>query len=483
MKTIFNIFSLCLTLSLLTFVALSCCDDDTPEEEAMQKPKPIVTSFTPTEGIPSTTKVTIIGENFSNNIDEVRVWINGIEAEAIITNVTTTQIDIILPENASTGLITVEVNGQFGSSTEPFNVLLLPEVSFYSVPKGEVGDTIIITGKNFSNILENNIVKFNGVEAMVSTSSATTLDVVIPEGATTGNITVTVNDATATGAIFNIVVIPVIEAVTPNVAPEGTPITITGKKFSPILEENLVWFNNTPAVVTAATETTITTSVPVGATSGPIKVEVNGESAETTEDFVIAQLLSVKLTDNDDDAEEVAVSFGDPVGTMDTGSSDLEFGEISSGQGLMNVGLRYNNVNLPQGANILEAYIQFNVKTGGANPVELTIYGENTANAAAYTETLGDLSARALTSANVVWSIPEWENKGDRGDAQKTVNIASIIQEIVNRADWVPGNSINIIFKHSGVSLGASSSSGGREAQNYSSSKPDDGAELSVFYN
>lgn len=355
---------------------------------------------------------------------------------------------------------------------------------------GDIGHEVTITGENFSRTPSNNKVRFNGVLAFVKQGTDSLLVVDVPEGATTGDLTISHVDLTVNAGTFTVVPFPVIESFSPEVGEVGAEVTITGEKFSTVLDENLVWFNGVAATVTAATETTITVTVPTGATSGPIRVEVNGQSDVSEEDFTVAITLKIPLTSNDDDVEEIAEVDPNPdpleptpmVGVMDLGSSDLEFGEISSDQGLMNIGLRFNNVTLPQGATITEAHIQFNADNTGANAVELTIYGENVADAAPYAETIGNLSARALTTANEVWSIAPWINPGDRGEAQRTVNIASIVQEIVDRGDWAPGNSMNIIMKHTGVSVGVTSSSGGREAENYSSSTPEHGAELTIIY-
>ena len=350
---------------------------------------------------------------------------------------------------------------------------------------GRFGDEITITGTHFDSQIVDNTVLFNGTEAEILSATPTSLVATIPDGASTGAIKVSVINFDVLGPTFTVLApLPIISEITPLTGGVGTTVTITGENFGANISDNTVSFNGTTAIITASSTTSITTSVPSGATTGPISVTVSDGTVTSTSDFTVLTIttLSIPLTSNDDDVEEVAVNFGEPIGTMDLASSDLELGEISSGQGLMNIGLRYNNVTIPQGATVTEAYIQFNADNTGADPVELTIYGENVANAAAYTGTLGELSARSLTSTNVVWSIPEWVNTGDRGDAQKTVNIASIINEVVNRADWVSGNSINIIMKHTGVSTGAFNSSGGREAENYSSSSSNDGAELSVTF-
>ncbi len=350
---------------------------------------------------------------------------------------------------------------------------------------GRFGDEVIITGTNFDPQIVDNSVKLNGITASIKSANPTSIVITVPDGASTGVIEVSVINFDVSGPTFTVLApLPVMSNITPLTGGVSETVTITGENFGGNITDNTVSFNGTTAVITSSSTTSITTSVPDGATTGPISITAPGGTVTSSEDFTVLTIttLSVPLTSDDDDVEEVAVSFGEPIGTMDLGSSDLELGEISSGQGLMNIGLRYNNVTIPQGATVTEAYVQFNADNTGADAVELTIYGENVANAAAYTGTLGELSAKTLTVANVVWSIPEWVNKGDRGDAQKTVNIASIINEIVNRTDWMSGNSINIIMKHTGVSTGVSSSSGGREAENYSSSKPDDGAELIVVY-
>lgn len=54
------------------------------------------------------------------------------------------------------------------------------------------GDTLIIKGKNFSEVLTSNIVKFNGVEATLISASPTELKVLVPAGATSGAITITI---------------------------------------------------------------------------------------------------------------------------------------------------------------------------------------------------------------------------------------------------------------------------------------------------
>ncbi len=78
-----------------------------------------------------------------------------------------------------------------------------------------------------------------------------------------------------------------IESFNPSSGSTSSPVTITGINFSATPANNLVKFNGTTAVVTASTTTSITTTVPVGATSGPITVTVSGSTATSSTNFIL----------------------------------------------------------------------------------------------------------------------------------------------------------------------------------------------------
>lgn len=74
----------------------------------------------------------------------------------------------------------------------------LPIITDFSPSSGTMGSTITLNGANFSTTINNNSIKLNGLPAKVTTASATQLQLIVPEGATTGKITVTVGTNTAT---------------------------------------------------------------------------------------------------------------------------------------------------------------------------------------------------------------------------------------------------------------------------------------------
>jgi type IV pilus assembly protein PilY1 len=146
---------------------------------------------------------------------------------------------------------------------------------------------------------------------------------------------------------------------------------------------------------------------------------------------------------------------------MISGSSgDAEEGESAAGEvnlvsddldlqwGVL-VGLRFQEVQVPQGATITSAYIEFTPEHSDSGSFSQTIYGEDSDNASAFQEVTQNISGRTRTSAFVAWSSDTpW---GDHSERHKTSDISSIVQEIVNRSGWVQGNSMVFIFEpHSG---------------------------------
>lgn len=79
-------------------------------------------------------------------------------------------------------------------------IVPVPTITSFTPASGPVGATVTITGTNFSTTPASNIVQFNGVTAVVSASTATSITVVVPAGATAGKISVAVDGNTATSS-------------------------------------------------------------------------------------------------------------------------------------------------------------------------------------------------------------------------------------------------------------------------------------------
>jgi len=142
----------------------------------------------------------------------------------------------------------------------------------FTPDKGPIGASVIIYGTGFSATPSDNTVKFNGTTATVTASTATQISTTVPVGATTGLLTVTTAGITASSSTpFTVGSdAPIITSFTPNIGAAGTTVNISGSNFDTTTTGNRVAFNGTRSVVTAATATALTTSVPAGAMSGHI---------------------------------------------------------------------------------------------------------------------------------------------------------------------------------------------------------------------
>ncbi len=440
-------------------------------------PAPVITELSATGAAVGET-VIITGQNFGATVAENTVEFDGIMAE--VTAASETELAVIVPNGATTGPLTVEVLEQTGT-IEIFTIA--PVITSFEPLKGAANQEITITGTNFSNVADNNNVTFNGVLAAVVSASATSLTVVVPQEANTGKIAIEIEQLLAVSET-DFITIPSIISFSPETGAVDEEVTISGANFSPVPEENIVNFNGTLAVVTASTETSIITSIPDGAETGPVTVEVNGEIATSTTDFMVDNsivTITIAINDINDDVEEAAD------GRMTLDSGDLELGEFDTfgtpDVGLQKIGLRFNGVNIPSGVTIEAASIRFVAdQTAGADPTEMTIFGENIGDAPAYVEVDNDLSNRTLTTANAIWTIPEWIGSDTPAEDTTTVDISTIISEIITRGDWVDGNSMNFIFEATGVSAGAVTNDVGREAESYDVDNPEEGAQLVVTY-
>lgn len=72
----------------------------------------------------------------------------------------------------------------------------------------------------------------------------------------------------------------------------GTSVTITGTNFSTTPASNMVEFNGVPATVVTASATTLTVTVPNGATNGTVSVTTAGVMATSTGSFTVSGTIA-----------------------------------------------------------------------------------------------------------------------------------------------------------------------------------------------
>lgn len=238
---------------------------------------PNIASLNPTSG-PVGTSVTITGTNFGTSQGTSTVTFNGTIA-APATNWTATSITLVVQANATTGNVIVTVNNVASNGVNFTVTAPPPSITSLNPTTGPVGTSVTITGTNFGTSQRASTVTFNGtVAAPASNWSTTSITVQVPTNATSGNVLVTVNSVASNGMNFSVPVLPPsISSLNPVVGIVGTPVTISGSNFGATQGTSTVTFNNTTAVPTSWSATSISLPVPVNASTGNVVVTVAGQ--------------------------------------------------------------------------------------------------------------------------------------------------------------------------------------------------------------
>ena len=124
---------------------------------------------------------------------------------------------------------------------------------------------------------------------------------------------------------------------------------------------------------------------------------------------------------------------------MSADTTDLD---LIDDAGAQTIGLRFEGVALPAGAQITSATLQFGVDETSAAATNLVVRGEAVANAAAFTSAANNVSGRRMTVARVDWPVAAWPVAGETAVAQRSPNLSAVLQEIVNTAGFASGNAV-----------------------------------------
>ncbi len=249
-------------------------------------PEPEVNGVSPLTGTVGTV-VTISGDNFSSVLSENEVKFNG--TTATIQSATKTTLGTTVPAGASSGKITIRVKEKTITFPTDFMVIISPAISGFNPQSGTIGTVVTISGDNFSSVLSENEVKFNGVTAIIQSVTKTTIVTAVPEGASSGKITIRVREKTiAFPTDFIVIIPPAISGFTPKSGTMGSQITLTGTNFNLVSSGNLVRINNQIATVINSSPTELKIIVPEGACTGKISLTIGETTTTTMDNFTVS---------------------------------------------------------------------------------------------------------------------------------------------------------------------------------------------------
>lgn len=291
-------------------------DGDLVSSSDFRPGAPIISGFTPSSAAAGAV-ITISGSNLSA-VKTVRI--NGVETPA--TNATDDTVQAIVPNNASSGLVSVVTDATNAASDAQITITS-PSISDISPHFGAPGSQVTITGANLGSLTA---VQFNGTPGNVVSRAAdgSSVVVTVPPTFTEGPLTlvgsngqVVSDDSFGTG--------PLITAISPSTASVGSTVTITGKYLKNTSLVSFSGMNDIGAAFTVVSDTQITVVVPDAAGSGPITV-VSGGATTSASSITIAGRVTSFAPEIGPAATTVTV-----YGTGFTGATSVRFNGVASG--------------------------------------------------------------------------------------------------------------------------------------------------------
>ncbi len=167
---------------------------------------------------------------------------------------------------------------------------------------------------------------------------------------------------------------------------------------------------------------------------------IGREPAE--DDAPLSQMVLARIQSSDDDAEM------SKRGNMYFSSSDLELVDDKGGNGRdQKVGLVFRNLEIPQGAHIEQAYIQFTAKGDSDGEAMLDIHYGGFRDLRSRRRFLDDIT---LSAAVAVWQPGPWRSNG-AGKAQRTSDLSALVTEAIGQETWPSHKTLSFVIIGKGL--------------------------------
>jgi type II secretory pathway pseudopilin PulG len=174
-----------------------------------------------------------------------------------------------------------------------------------------------------------------------------------------------------------------------------------------------------------------------------VPIDLDGDEIEESTAKQVTVSLSAGGSGGNVNPNWVVANNGDDAEEAESGGMTLDNDKMELGQ-MKYVGVRFVGVTIPQGANVIDAYVEFQAADDNTVNTYLTILGEAADNSAGFGTGDNDISGRNKTTAFVWWNtVPKWTIN----QSYQSPSITSIIQEIVDRSGWSSGYAMTLLFE------------------------------------
>ncbi|QIP16335.1 cell shape determination protein CcmA [Spirosoma aureum] len=237
------------------------------------QPPPVITSITPSNGLPGT-EVVITG-SYLNQIQSLRFE----QTPPIVKDSTANKLTLVVPEKIPHGPLNIVVTTKGGETFTGFIVAGTPQITSISTKRAKPGSELIIQGQN----LLDGLVRINGLTTDRNQTSIkdTEIRTVIPTNATSGKVTVTVFEKlVATSAdSLQIVLQPAVANLSARDGITGDKIILTGLNLRDV---SSVLFGTASVPFRVISDTQLEATVPNLGSPGQVTVSVTSVGGNAT---------------------------------------------------------------------------------------------------------------------------------------------------------------------------------------------------------
>ncbi len=111
------------------------------------------------------------------------------------------------------------------------------------------------------------------------------------------------------------------------------------------------------------------------------------------------------------------------------------------------VGLRFPELNIPQGATITDARLDLTATISSTAPASFVIHSQDSSDAEPFKATGNDISNRNRNFNTVTWDgLEDWTNN----EKYQSPDLAPLVQQVVSKNDWCGGNALGLIINGTG---------------------------------
>lgn len=182
-----------------------------------------------------------------------------------------------------------------------------PEITSFHPAVTAPGGTIVIRGNHFSSNKDAINVSINGRPASVFTADSTELAIIIPSDASSGKLTVMVDQrsVTTSGDLIINANAPVISEITPATAAVGEEVSVTGRNFN---EDLLVFIGDKTMELVRESATSFKVIIPEGAVNNRLRVRSAGMEALSPARFYTPARITSLSAQSGIDGDTIAIN-------------------------------------------------------------------------------------------------------------------------------------------------------------------------------